>query len=62
MSKSIYVVGADIGGLMAGALLAKEGYQVTILEKATRVVGSAGSYVRNKRIYPAGATIAFGLE
>ena len=62
MSKTICVIGAGIGGLLAGALLAKEGYQVTVLEKATRVGGSAGSYVRNKRIFPAGATIAFGLE
>lgn len=62
MSKTICVIGAGIGGLMAGALLVKEGYEVTVLEKATRVGGSAGSYVRNKRIFPAGATIAFGLE
>ncbi|PIC82043.1 hypothetical protein CSV73_14530 [Sporosarcina sp. P1] len=62
MSKTVCIIGAGMGGLMAGALLVKEGYQVTVLEKATRVGGSAGSYVRNKRIFPAGATIAFGLE
>ena len=47
---------------MAGALLAKEGYAVTVLEKATSVGGSAGSYARKNRRYPTGATIAFGLE
>lgn len=47
---------------MAGALLAKEGYAVTVIEKATKVGGSAGSYVRKKRTFPTGATIAFGLE
>lgn len=62
MSKTVCVIGAGIGGLMAGALLAKEGYEVTVLEKATKVGGSAGSYVRKKHTFPTGATIAFGLE
>lgn len=56
------MIGAGIGGLMAGALLAKEGYEVTVLEKATKVGGSAGSYIRKKHTFPTGATIAFGLE
>ena len=62
LSKKVCVIGAGIGGLMAGALLAKEGYEVTVLEKATKVGGSAGSYIRNKHTFPTGATIAFGLE
>lgn len=62
MSKEICVIGAGIGGLMAGALLAKEGNHVTVIEKATKVGGSAGSYIRKKHTFPAGATIAFGLE
>lgn len=62
MSKTVCVIGAGIGGLMAGALLAQEGYRVTVLEKATKVGGSAGSYLRKGRKFPTGATIAFGLE
>lgn len=62
MSKTVCVMGAGIGGLMAGALLAKEGWRVTVLEKATTVGGSAGSYARKNRRFPTGATIAFGLE
>lgn len=58
----VCVIGAGIGGLMAGALLAKKGYRVTVLEKATTVGGSAGWYVRKGRMFPTGATIAFGLE
>lgn len=42
--------------------MAKEGYKVTVLEKATTVGGSAGWYVRKGRKFPTGATIAFGLE
>lgn len=62
MGKTVCIIGAGVGGLMAGAFLAKKGYQVTVLEKATKVGGSAGSYVRKGRTFPTGATIAFGLE
>ncbi|MGF2614656.1 phytoene desaturase family protein [Rossellomorea aquimaris] len=62
MSKSVCVIGAGVGGLTAAAYLAKEGYRVTVIEKATTVGGSAGWYFRNGRKFPTGATIAFGLE
>jgi phytoene dehydrogenase-like protein len=62
LSKSVCVIGAGVGGLTAAAYLAKEGYKVTVLEKATTVGGSAGWYVRKRRKFPTGATIAFGLE
>ncbi|RXJ00666.1 FAD-dependent oxidoreductase [Anaerobacillus alkaliphilus] len=62
MTNSVCVLGAGIGGLMAGAYLAKAGFHVTVIEKARTVGGSAGWYVRKDRIFPTGATIAFGLE
>lgn len=62
MSKSVCIIGAGIGGLTAGAFLAKNGFTVTVLEKATTVGGSAGAYTRRNRTFPTGATIAFGLE
>ncbi|MGM0844923.1 MAG: phytoene desaturase family protein [Bacillota bacterium] len=62
MSKTVCVIGAGVGGLTAAAYLAKEGYRVTVIEKATTVGGSAGWYFRNGRKFPTGATIAFGLE
>ena len=62
MCKTVCVIGSGIGGLTAGAILANKGYNVTVLEKATTVGGSAGWYFRKGRIFPTGATIAFGLE
>jgi C-3',4' desaturase CrtD len=62
MGKSVCVIGAGIGGLTAGAYLAREGYGVTVIEKASTPGGSAGWYVRKNRRFPTGATIAFGLE
>ncbi len=44
--KHVVVVGAGLGGLTAGALLAKEGYSVTILEQHTVVGGCATTFKR----------------
>ena len=62
VGKTVGIIGAGIGGLMAGAILAAKGYKVSIFEKATTVGGSAGWYHRKGRRFPTGATIAFGLE
>jgi phytoene dehydrogenase-like protein len=62
MKPSVCIIGAGMGGLTAGAFLAKNGFDVTILEKATSVGGSAGFYTRKDRRFPTGATVAFGLE
>ena len=44
--KQVVIVGAGLGGLTAGALLAKEGYRVTILEQHTIVGGCATTFRR----------------
>ena len=62
MTKRILVVGAGIGGLTAGSLLAKEGYEVTVLEAAAELGGCAGKYKRHPYLFPVGATLGMGLE
>ncbi|MGB6779036.1 MAG: FAD-dependent oxidoreductase [Planococcus citreus] len=62
MTKRILVVGAGIGGLTAGSLLAKEGYEVTVLEAAAEIGGCAGKYKRHPYLFPVGATLGMGLE
>lgn len=56
------VIGAGIGGLTAGALLAKEGHQVTVLEAMGELSGCAGKYRRHPYVFAAGATLGMALE
>ncbi|MEM8722324.1 MAG: C-3',4' desaturase CrtD [Cyanobacteria bacterium P01_G01_bin.39] len=58
----IIVVGAGIGGLTAGALLAKRGYQVTIFDQALVPGGCASTFKRRGFVFDVGATQVAGLE
>ncbi len=63
MSKeSIIVVGGGIAGLTSAALLAKEGYLVTLVEAHTQVGGCAGTFQRGPYTFDVGATQVAGLE
>ena len=44
MNNKIIVIGAGISGLAVSALLAKKGFQVTILEKNSTIGGRARAY------------------
>jgi C-3',4' desaturase CrtD len=58
----VIVVGAGIGGLTAGALLARRGYDVTIFEQAFVPGGCASTFKRRGFIFDVGATQVAGLE
>ncbi len=60
--ESITVVGGGIAGLTAAALLAKEGYSVTLVESHTQLGGCAGTFRRGSYIFDVGATQVAGLE
>ncbi|MEG0298412.1 MAG: oleate hydratase, partial [Aurantimicrobium sp.] len=47
MTKSVVIIGGGIAGLASAALLARDGYQVTLLEKHTEVGGRAGSWEKD---------------
>ena len=58
----VVVVGAGIGGLTAGALLAKKGYEVTIFDQAIVPGGCASTFKRRGFTFDVGATQVAGLE
>ena len=61
MKKAI-VVGAGIGGLTAGALLARRGYEVKIFDQALVPGGCASTFKRKGFTFDVGATQVAGLE
>ncbi|BFM40986.1 C-3',4' desaturase CrtD [Synechocystis sp. LKSZ1] len=62
MTQRVLVIGAGIGGLTAGALLAQQGYEVRVYEQAAVVGGCASSFRRRGFIFDVGATQVAGLE
>ncbi len=62
MPDRVIVIGAGIGGLTAGALLARRGYQVTIFDQAIVPGGCASTFKRRGFTFDVGATQVAGLE
>ncbi|MGJ9381949.1 phytoene desaturase family protein [Salipaludibacillus sp. CF4.18] len=62
MNKRVTIVGSGFGGLTAGDLLQKQGYNVTVLEAAVEWGGCAGKFQRKDFTFPVGATLAMGFE
>lgn len=60
--QDIVVIGAGIGGLTAGALLAQAGHRVTVLEQADVTGGCASTFKRRGFTFDVGATQVAGLE
>jgi C-3',4' desaturase CrtD len=58
----VIVIGAGIGGLTAGALLARRGYSVLILDQAIVPGGCASTFKRQGFTFDVGATQVAGLE
>ncbi|MBW4575586.1 MAG: C-3',4' desaturase CrtD [Aphanothece sp. CMT-3BRIN-NPC111] len=62
-SKSrVVVIGAGIGGLTVGALLAHRGYRVLVLDQAIAPGGCASTFKRQGFTFDVGATQVAGLE
>ncbi len=58
----IVIIGAGVGGLTTAALLAKAGYDVTVLEAQAYAGGSAGTFFHQGYRFEAGATVAGGFQ
>lgn len=61
-SGRVIVIGAGIGGLTAGALLARRGYSVLMFDQAIIPGGCASTFKRRGFIFDVGATQVAGLE
>ena len=59
---SVGILGAGVGGLFCGALLAKEGFNVTLLEQLPIYGGGLYSYERNGETWLTGMHILSGLQ
>lgn len=62
MNNDVVIIGGGIGGLFTGALLAKEGYKVTVLERSAHVGGGLQSFTRNGVSFDAGMHVVGGLQ
>ena len=58
MGKNVIVIGAGLGGLITGALLSKEGYVVTLLEKNPIIGGGLQCFHRRGVIFETGMQLA----
>lgn len=59
---SVAIIGAGIGGLTVGALLAKKGFAVTVLESREYPGGCATTFSRDGYRFDAGATVGCGFH
>ena len=62
MAKRVLIIGGGLGGLFCGAILAKEGLQVTILEKNATIGGGLQSFTRFGEAFDTGMHVVGGLQ
>ena len=60
--KTCVIIGGGLGGLVTGALLAKEGYLVTVLEKNAIIGGGLQTFKRNGVGFPTGMHVFGGFQ
>lgn len=61
MKQDIIIIGGGLGGMICGAILAKDGYKVTVLEQADKAGGSIQSYRRGVHRFDTGLHYVGGL-
>ncbi len=60
--KTCVIIGGGMGGLVSGALLAKEGYTVTVLEKNAIIGGGLQTFKRHGVSFPTGMHVFGGFS
>lgn len=62
MKQQVVIIGAGLGGLFTGAILAKEGYQVTVLEKNATIGGGLQTFTRWGQRFDTGMHVIGGMQ
>lgn len=62
MSRTAVIIGGGLGGLITGAILAREGLDVTVLEKNLIIGGGLQSFVRFGEVFDTGMHIIGGMQ
>jgi all-trans-retinol 13,14-reductase len=62
MQYDVVIIGSGLGGLACGAILAKEGKKVCVLEKNQQIGGNLQTFVRDKVIFDSGVHYVGGLS
>ncbi len=60
--KSVVIIGGGLGGLFTGAILAKEGMQVTVLEKNATIGGGLQTFRRFGCVFDTGMHVIGGMQ
>lgn len=61
VTHDVVIIGSGMGGLSCGAILAREGFKVCIIEQNKQIGGTLQTFVRNKRIFDSGVHYVGGL-
>ncbi|MBQ9584441.1 MAG: NAD(P)/FAD-dependent oxidoreductase [Muribaculaceae bacterium] len=62
MSEKVVILGGGLGGLFTGALLAREGYTVTVIEKNRTLGGGLQMFSRHGTLFETGMHMLGGLR
>src|SRR5574344_468051 len=62
MKETILIIGGGLGGLFTGAILAKEGYTVTVLEKNTTIGGGLQTFKYKGEVFETGMHVLGGFQ
>ena len=62
MNGSVIIIGGGLGGLVTGAILAKEGLRVTVIEKNSTVGGGLQSFTRFGEVFDTGMHVVGGMH
>ena len=62
MKQKVIIIGAGLGGLFTGAILSKEGFEVTILEKNQTIGGGLQTFQRFGEHFDTGMHVIGGLQ